>query len=216
MGKLYPESRVEIEGILAKHYGFLLNLVTAGRYKHFIQKAVEDMKIRPSDKILDLGAGSGYNAEFMCKYMGKEGYILGLEIGETAIRRFNNRFEGIDKVQIEKRRIDKPIPYENVFDKVFASFVFHGLPHSSRLKLLDNAHNALKKNGTLLILDYGKFEVATLPFYFKIPFKALECKYAFDYLKRDWDNIFRQHRFEVTGRNTYFNNFAQLLSARKV
>lgn len=97
MGKLYPESRVEIGGLLAKHYGLLLNVVTVGRYKPFIRRVAEDMRIKPTDKILDLGAGSGYNTTFIRSHIGKEGSILGLEIGEAAISKFQKRLKSVER-----------------------------------------------------------------------------------------------------------------------
>ena len=215
MKKLYPESAVEIDGLLARHYGFLLNLVTFGKYKKFIIKAVKEMKINPDDKIIDFGAGPGYNAQFMLEYLGSKGKILGLDIGEEAISKFREKFEGIGNVSIEKKRIDDTLPYQQSFDKALISFVIHGLPHPSREKLLDNARDVLNKEGTLFILDYGSFELSSLPFYIRIPFKLFECKFAFDYLERDWRGILLDHGFEVVENRSYFKNFTRLLVAKK-
>jgi len=62
MSNYYPESKVEISGIAAKYYDTLMNVITLGRYSFFIQKIILLMKIKPNDKIIDLGAGTGRNA----------------------------------------------------------------------------------------------------------------------------------------------------------
>lgn len=54
----YPQSKVEINGFMARYYDILLDTVTLGRYRPLIEKAIELMAIRPSDKILDLGSGT--------------------------------------------------------------------------------------------------------------------------------------------------------------
>ena len=44
------------------HYDAILDIATFGKYSPFIEKAIEMMRIRPQDKILDLGTGTGRNA----------------------------------------------------------------------------------------------------------------------------------------------------------
>ncbi|MFW6071769.1 MAG: class I SAM-dependent methyltransferase, partial [Candidatus Bipolaricaulota bacterium] len=197
MGKIYPESHVEVSGVLARYYEHFLNLGTLGRYGRFVRRAVEDMGIGPEDQILDLGAGTGYNASFMKKFLGDEGAILGLDISENAIFRFRKRFADSENVKVEKRRIDEPLPFESRFDKVFTSFVLHGLPHPARKRVLENVHEVLKPGGKFFVLDYGDFEVSELPFYLKIPFRIAECKYAYDYLNRDWETLLMDFGLEL-------------------
>lgn len=215
MGKLYPNSHIEIDGFLARYYEQLLNLITVGKYGKFIKQAIEDMKINPEDQILDMGAGSGYNAQFMSKYLEKEGEILGLDISKEGIAQFKEKFSDDPGINVEKRRIDRTLPYESRFDKVLSSFVIHGLPHSARQKLLKNARKALKPGGRFFLLDYGEFELRKLPFYLNIPFRVAECEYAYDYLDRDWEEILKQYSFAVVGRYKYLGGFTRLLIAEK-
>ncbi|MFW6049275.1 MAG: class I SAM-dependent methyltransferase [Candidatus Bipolaricaulota bacterium] len=189
--------------------------MTGWRYRGFIARAIDDMKISPSDRILDMGAGSGYNAEFMAAYLGGDGGLLGLDIGEEAIEQFKSKFPGSENVRIENRRVDRELPYEAEFDKAFTSFVLHGLPHESRMELLANAYRCLKDDGRFFILDYGDFELSEMPFYIREPFKLLECKYAFDYLNRDWYSILNREGFEVIDTKAYYKNFARLITAGK-
>ncbi len=215
MSKLYPNSHIEIDGIIARYYENILNLITIGRYGKFIEQAIRDMEISPNDRILDLGAGSGYNAKFMAEYTGEEGEILGLDISKEGINQFRKKFGDKPNVKVENRRIDRPLPYESQFTKVLSSFVIHGLPHSAREKTLENAYKALLHGGKFYLLDYGEFGVSYLPLYLKIPFKIAECDYAYDYISRDWEEILEQFGFETVGSHEYLDGFTRLLVAER-
>ena len=215
MGDLYPRSHIEIDGLLARYYEQLLNLVTLGKYSKFIENAIRAMDIQPEDKILDLGAGSGYNAEYMVNYMNSDGRILGLDKSRVGIERFREKFQTNPSVSVENRRIDKPLPYDSEFDKVLTSFVIHGLPHPARENLIKNARKALKPEGKFFILDYGEFELSELPLQIRLPFRAAECKYAYDYISRDWKAILVDFGFKPTGNKEYFDGFTRLLEAEK-
>ncbi|MFW6111769.1 MAG: class I SAM-dependent methyltransferase [Candidatus Bipolaricaulota bacterium] len=215
MGELYPRSHIEIDGTLARYYEQLLNLITLGKYSKFIENAIQAMDIQPEDRILDLGAGTGYNAEYMVKYLNTGGRILGLDISRVGIERFRDKFQTNPAVRVENRRVDKPLPYNSEFDKVLTSFVIHGLPHPARENLIKNAFKALKSGGKFFILDYGEFELGELPLHIRLPFRAAECKYAYDYISRDWEAILVDFGFRPTGNQKYFDGFTRLLEAKK-
>jgi demethylmenaquinone methyltransferase/2-methoxy-6-polyprenyl-1,4-benzoquinol methylase len=215
MSNLYPKSHVEIDGMLARYYEHLLNLVTAGQYGRFIEEAIEDMDIKPEDRILDFGSGSGYNAEFMINYLGDKGEILGLDISRAGIARFNQKFSDEPGVNVKERRIDRPLPYESEFNKVLSSFVIHGLPHSARKNVLKNARKALVEGGRFYLLDYGEFALTELPLYLRIPFKVAECEYAFDYIARNWEGVLHENGLEPIENRMYLDGFTRLLVAEK-
>lgn len=173
------------------------------------------MDIQPEDRVLDLGAGTGYNAEYMTNYLNADGRILGLDKSKVGIERFREKFQTNPSVRVENRRIDKPLPYDSEFDKVLTSFVIHGLPHPARENLIKNARNALKSGGKFFILDYGEFEISELPLHVRLPFRVAECKYAYDYISRDWEAILVDFGFSPTGNQEYFDGFTRLLEAEK-
>ncbi|MBS3787070.1 class I SAM-dependent methyltransferase [Candidatus Bipolaricaulota bacterium] len=215
MTELYPNSHIEIDGIAARYYENFLNLVTLGKYGQFIEQAIRDIEINPEDRILDLGSGSGYNAQFMAKYIGKDGEILGLDVSKEGVKQFRQKFNNKPNVKAENRRIDDLLPYESQFDKVLTSFVIHGLPHSARKKVLENTYKALLPGGRFCLLDYGEFELSDLPLYIRIPFRIAECDYAFDYISRDWKEILEQFGFEEVESHQYLGGFTRLMTAKK-
>jgi len=215
MGRIYPDSKVEIQGFTARFYDNLLNFATLGGYGLFIKKAVRAMDIRPDDKILDFGAGSGRNALLMNKYISGKGEILGLEISDLMISQFKRKTEKFRNINVINQRIDLPFELEKKYDKVFISFVFHGFPFEIQKNIIRNAFSALKKDGEFIILDFNEFVTADTPFYFRIPFKLIECRYAFEYVERDWKQILSGYGFKGFREKLFPGKHIRLLKAGK-
>ena len=76
----YPGSKVEIRGLEARYYDLLVNLATLGGYSRVSKRAIELMDIRPGDRIVDFGCGTGKNAVEMLKYLSPEGIVLGIDL----------------------------------------------------------------------------------------------------------------------------------------
>jgi len=216
MSNYYPESKVEINGIVARHYDKLINIITLGRYSFLIQKIILLMKIKPNHKIIDLGAGTGRNACLMMKQLSKKGEFVGLDISEEMILQFNKNCAEFSNAKVIYKRIDQDLDYEMYFDKAFISFVLHGFPQEARKQIIRNAFKALKKNGEFFILDYNEFSLKEMPFYLKIPFKFAECPYAFDFIEKDWKKILADEGFSYFEEHLFFKKYIRLLKAKKI
>ena len=215
MDKLYPESKVEIQGFTAKHYDTIMNIVSFGFYAKFIGNAISKLEIKDEDYILDLGCGTGRNACLMRNYLSEKGFILGLDVSEGMGKQFNEKVRNFKNVAFKNQRIDLPFSLEDKFDKVFISFVLHGFPHEVRERIINNAYENLKTGGTFWILDFNEFALIDMPFYFRIPFLAIECPYAFDFIERDWKKILEKTGFNNFIERLYLKSYVRLLAARK-
>ncbi len=215
MTKIYPDSKVEIQGFIAKSYDNLLNFTTLGGYGFFIKKVIDAMKINEDDKILDFGAGSGRNDLLMNKYLSEKGEILGLEISEVMIAQFKSKTQKCKNINVINQRIDQPFELKKKYDKVFISFVFHGFPFEIQKNIIRNAFKALKESGELIILDFNEFVTAKTPLYFRIPFKMIECKYAFEYVERNWKQIISGFGFSDFQEKLFLRKHIRLLKAKK-
>ncbi|MFO7929671.1 MAG: class I SAM-dependent methyltransferase [Candidatus Humimicrobiaceae bacterium] len=216
MGSYYPGSKVELRGAIAKYYDILLDTVTFGRYSHFIQKVISLLDIKREDKIIDLGAGTGRNACLMAKHISSKGELIGFEISEDMLANFNKNCSKFSNVKAIKKRIEKDLGYKAYFDKAFISFVLHGFPQEVRLKIIKNIFKALKNNGELFILDYNEFLLENMPIYARIPFKTIECTYAFDFIEKDWKKILAGEGFKNFSQHLFLKNYVRLLRAIKI
>ncbi len=215
MARLYPESKVEIQGFMARHYDGLLNMVTLGYYERFIHSAIKRLDLRTDEQIMDLGCGTGKNACLMRKYLDDGGYILGLDISEEMADQFNKNCRNYTNVAYKIQRIDQEFDLGRTFDRVFISFVFHGFPHEVRQTIMQNAYRHLKPGGRFSILDFGEFKLKEMPPWYRIPFKTVECPYAFDFVERDWKGILREAGFAYESEHHWFKNYLRLLTVTK-
>ena len=215
MTQFYPESKVEVQGFTAKFYDSVLNLITFGGYDFFIKKAIKSINLNQNDEVVDFGAGTGRNALLMDKQLSEKGEILGLEISELMINQFIKKTKNRKNINVINQRIDQPFELDKKYDKVFISFVFHGFPFEIQKNIIQNAFNALKDNGEFIILDFNEFVTDKTPLYFRIPFKIIECKYAFEYVERDWEKILSEFGFSNFTKKLFLGRHIRLLKARK-
>jgi ubiquinone/menaquinone biosynthesis C-methylase UbiE len=209
------DSKVEVTGFEARHYDFFMNLITAGTYPFFIRHVVKAMQIQPDDAILDFGCGTGRNISLMNKYLSGQGRVLGLDIGTEMLEQAQRRFANHPRLTIEKRRIEEPLPYQDEFNKVFISFVLHGLIQEDRLEVIANAYRALMSGGEFLILDYNEFDPRHSPWPVRFAFN-LECPLATDFIGRDLPGMLREQGFAGFHVHLYYLGYVRLLVASKV
>ena len=215
MEKFYPDSGVELSEFTAKNYDKVMNIASFGKYKGFIKTAISDLNIQENDKILDLGCGTGRNILLMNKYLSGTSMLLGLDISDDMKRQFSLNCKPYPNIKFINKRIDQPFELNQKFDKVFISFVIHGFPYEIRKTVIQNAYDNLKMGGTFNILDFAEFDMREMPFHHRFIFKKIECKYAFDFIERDWKGILKDYGFENPKEKFYFKNYVRLLTVEK-
>ena len=208
------DSKVEVTGLEARHYDFLMNTITVGTYPFFIRRVVREMRIQPDGEILVLGSGTGRNICLMNKYLSEGGRVLGLDIGPEMLEQSQRRFTNHSHIDIENRRVNEPLPYQGEFDKVFISFVLHGFIQEDRLQIIANAKHALRPGGEFIILDYNEFDLKHSPWLVRIAFK-MECPLATDFIGRDLQAILREQDFDEFRTHPHYLGYVRLLTARK-
>ncbi len=215
MAQLYPDSHIEIHGFLARHYDLVMNVLSGGLYSRFISAAVSAMHIRPDDRVLDLGCGTGRNACLMRRCLSDRGYILGMDVSEEMGAQFRRKCRRNNNVAFMNHRADLPFALDDPFDKIVMSFVLHGFPHDSRLKTLENIYSNLKPGGKFLLLDFAEFKMAEMPPFHRKVFTMVECPYAFEFVEMDWKEILRGVGFITFAEHHWVRNYVRLLAAMK-
>jgi demethylmenaquinone methyltransferase/2-methoxy-6-polyprenyl-1,4-benzoquinol methylase len=205
---------VEVYGWEARYYDLFLNVFTLGSYPVFIRRAVSFMDVRPGDRILDLGCGTGRNVRLMLDRLSPNIEVTGVDVSQDMLNRFRRRFASYANVRAIHLRIEEPLPFEDEFDCCCISFVLHGLPHEQRERVLDNVRKILKPGGRFFILDYNEFTLEEAPFYFRLPFKYLECSYAEDFISRDWQAILGEEGFLAVDQHLFYMGYVRLLTTQ--
>lgn len=120
-----------------------------------------------------------------------------------------------NNVEFKNKRLDIPFTEKVPFDTVFMSFVLHGFPNEVRLRILQNILNNLKPGGRFCLLDFSQFKLKDMPFHYRFLFKTFECKYAFDFVERDWNQILTVAGFGNFNERLWLKKYVRLLIAEK-
>ncbi|MFH0756765.1 MAG: class I SAM-dependent methyltransferase [Bacteroidota bacterium] len=211
--KIYPDSGVELSPFISRNYDRIMALASMGHYPKAIIQSIKDMHIQPYDHILDMGCGTGYNSGLMASHLNETGTIHGLDISEEMALQFQDQFNEDHRITFQHQRIDIPFQLDKRFNKIFISFVIHGFPHEVRHAVIENAYNHLEPGGAFYILDFAEFDMDAMPFHHRAIFKAIECKYAFDYIQRDWKSILKEKGFNAFTEHFYLKKYMRLLKA---
>jgi ubiquinone/menaquinone biosynthesis C-methylase UbiE len=212
---LSPRSKVEIGERGARYYDVLLNLLSLGRYSHFMKKVIEKMGIKPGQSILDLGSGTGRNDCFMAEKVGSGGKIVGLDISDEMLSRAWKRCRKYPNVTFEKLRIELPLEYKGEYDKVFISFTLHGFEDDQKAGIIRNAYQALKPGGGFHVLDYAEFDIDRVWFPLRWAFARWECQLAMEFLKLDIKGMVYTQGFTDVKEEFFLRGHLRLLSAAK-
>jgi len=208
-------SKVEIGSRGAHYYDLFLNVLSLGRYSHFIRDVIEKMGIKPGQSILDLGSGTGKNDYFMAQRIGSQGKIVGLDISDEMLSQAMKRCRKHPNIRFEKQRIELPLTYKEEFDKVFISFVLHGFEDNQKLGIIHNAHQALKPGGAFYILDYSEFDLGRMWFVLRWAFTRWECQLAVEFLNLNIKEMLLGQGFADFEEEFFLKGHLRLLKAVK-
>jgi ubiquinone/menaquinone biosynthesis C-methylase UbiE len=208
-------SHVEVRGWGARHYDLMMDLLLVGRYQAFIEQAIKRMDIRRGDAILDLGSGTGRNICVMLKALGPTGQVVGVDISQEMLRQARQRCRAYPQVAFLNRRIEKPLPFREEFDKAFISFTLHGFEDEDKEEVIANVHRALKPGGTFWILDYSEFDLERQWFPFRWAFRRFECELASEFLSLDLQGMLAHRGFSRFVTYPFLWGYVRLLGADK-
>jgi len=134
----------------------LLGKLTAGKKgKELIERVIDLAELSGTEKILDVGCGTGTLAcEIAKKY--KDTSISGIDISENLIN-LAKRKASKNGYNIDFRVGSAlKLPYEdNTFDVVLTTIVFHQMDINEKRKAVQEIYRVLKTNGIYVSAEFG-------------------------------------------------------------
>lgn len=93
---------------------------------------LEQLDVRPGQRILEIGAGTGYNAGLLARLAGPGGRVVTLDVDEDLVAgaRANLAAGGLPGVEVARR--DGALGYAEAapYDRIVATVGAHGVPHA--------------------------------------------------------------------------------------
>jgi ubiquinone/menaquinone biosynthesis C-methylase UbiE len=142
---------------IVERYDRIAGLITFFEWLLFLprglrKEAVSRLSLRPGDKVLEVGCGTGRNFPYLSEAVGKAGRVYGVDLSPGMLRKARalcarNGFANIDLTQGDAADFTAPLP----LDAVFFSLSYNTMPH--HLTVLRRAWNALRPGGRLVIMD---------------------------------------------------------------
>ena len=114
---------------------------------------LDQASIRPSDRMLDLGCGTG-TFVVLIKQLHPDVEAVGIDPDPKALARASEKAKRAGLAIRLDRGFSDQLPYANAsFDRVFSSFMFHHLAENEKATTMHEVRRVLKPGGSLHVLD---------------------------------------------------------------
>jgi ubiquinone/menaquinone biosynthesis C-methylase UbiE len=141
-------------GHMARYYDLVMLFLTFGREKTLRRKTLDLAQIKPGDKVLEIGCGTGTLTLAAKTRTGVSGEVVGIDIAPEmiAVARRKAARKG-SKVLFQVGGIENISFPDDRFDTVLCSFMIFHMPEEVRIKGFKEIYRVLKSGGHLFIID---------------------------------------------------------------
>ena len=126
-------------------------------FREDVMKArlVEQVALRPGQRVLDLGCGTG-TLTVLLKRTQPEARVVGLD-GDPQVLEIARRKAAEAGVEVAwDQGMAYALPYpDGSFDTVVTSLMLHHLTHGSKIRALREVHRVLRPGGSFHVADFG-------------------------------------------------------------
>ncbi len=139
----------------ASRYDLHTSLMGLGVNHSNSRMIIEMAKIRPGDKVLDVGCGSGNLTLTAKKYVGPSGSACGIDAAPEMIEVARKKATRSGYEAVFELGLIEKIPYqESTFDVVISRLVIHHLPDDLKRRGFEEVFRVLKPGGRIFLADF--------------------------------------------------------------
>lgn len=93
---------------------------------------LDELDVRPGERVLELGAGSGYNAALLAHLVGEAGHVTTLDVDEDLVEGARAHLAAAGITNVEAVTRDGALGYAEgaPYDRIIATVGAHGVPHA--------------------------------------------------------------------------------------
>lgn len=158
-GKVALESRPDTRGMslnwLAPVYDRICS--TFGLGLAFRETTLRYAALKPGERVLDVGCGTGVLTRLAAKVVGEKGQVVGIDPATKMIS-IAKENTALEKSHTEFRVATiENLPFEDSsFDCALSSLMIHHLPPDLKLTGLTEVYRVLRPGGRLLVVDISR------------------------------------------------------------
>ena len=134
-------------------YDAFVNIFFLGRRRATFQALARAAGVKPGQRVLDVGCGTGYFARLLADMVGPDGLSIGVDASQEMIDYASRRPGRPEQCQFQLGAAESlAFPSEH-FDVVVSSLFMHHLPEDLRGHAVSEMRRVLRPSGTLLIAE---------------------------------------------------------------
>lgn len=149
-----PETRGMTLNWLAPFYDPLCRFYGLGR--GFREETLRHAALKPGERLLDVGCGTGVLTRMAAGIVGASGQALGIDPAPRMIAVARKNAAGSSQAEFRNAAIER-LPFESgSFDVALASLMLHHLPPDLKRDGLREVYRVLKPGGRLIVVDLDR------------------------------------------------------------
>lgn len=151
-----PSSRPAGRGITIatpRFYDLSTGLLFGGRRRSYRRLLVAG-RVKPGDRVLEVGCGPGYLARMLAKAVGTSGSVVGIDAAPEMTEYAARKARRLVNCRFEPGTAESLSFPDESFDAVLSSLVIHHLPEDGRLRAVREMRRVLREGGTVVLADF--------------------------------------------------------------
>ncbi len=119
-------------------------------------RVIESLRIRPGDRVADIGSGGGYFVFSLAKAVGPQGKVYAVDVDEEMndLVAQRARKDGVGNIEVILAKPDDPLLPSPGVDLIFTSNTYHHI--DNRVSYLTNLRKYLRPNGRIAIVEFDR------------------------------------------------------------
>ena len=122
-------------------------------YQRKSEYVLKELDLKSGDIVIDIGAGDGWWAEKMVKFVGSEGKIHASEIKQKEVDKMKEKFADVPQIKPYLCPTDGTALAENSCDLAFLSKTYHHLNKGGHVDYLRHLLKVVKPTGRLCVIE---------------------------------------------------------------